>query len=226
MQSVTLSFIVSVLRACLAQRFPEYVQFQGNSSAPTRGISDEVREALEQADTNPNASHTVTFNSPGNGDWDWTLQISDVNVPAISNSTPDAHVAFTTWHFSRTDQETTPSKRSEDSPVCAYLMDLNFPQNVSSQWNSSNSSCVSALGASCVNALSAARITDNCDAQNAPKFLLNIDSCAGKLDGGPNESDGYVTQGYCRLKPGSRCTFAASADAPSLFCSVQRRRCK
>lgn len=153
MGSPTLASLILVIRLCLAQKFPEYVQFQGNSSGPTHEVSTDVREALDEADTSPNASHTVRSSSPGNGDWNWTLQISDVSVPAISNSTQDAHVAFTTWHFSRTDEESISSKRAIDSPVCAYLMDINFPYNVSSRWDPDDSSCVPALGASCVSTL-------------------------------------------------------------------------
>jgi hypothetical protein len=195
MHSPTLRSLVLATRLCLAQRFPDYNQFRGNSSGPTDGVSPQIREKLDQADTNPNASHTVRLTSPGNGDWDWKLQISDVSVPGISNSTPDAHIAFTTWDFSRTDGEQVPSKRAEDSPVCAYLMDFNFPYNVSSQWDPESSSCVSALGASCVSALSAARTSDNCDTKNAPNIRPNEGPCAGMFVGGPGERNNLVTTG-------------------------------
>jgi hypothetical protein len=76
-------------------------------------VSPESREKLDQADTSPNASHTIRLSSPGNGDWDWKLQISNVSIPDISNSTPYAHVASTTWHFSRTHEEQVSYKRAK-----------------------------------------------------------------------------------------------------------------
>jgi hypothetical protein len=196
MQWYTLVLLLLVARPCVAQQFPDYVQSQGNSSGPTHGLSPDVRHTLERADNSSNASHTVRFTSLGNGDWNWTLKISDVSVPNISNSTPNSHVAFTTWHFSQADREPIPSRRADDSPVCAYLMDINFPYNVSSQWDPSNSSCIPALGTSCASALSAARITDNCDTKNAPSLLFSENVCASILGGGPGVTDSFVTQGF------------------------------
>lgn len=144
-------------------------------------ITPDIRQRLEQADTNPNASHSVELRSPGNGVWNWTLQISDVTVPAILDSTPNAHVAFMTWHFSLKGEGSMASKRAEDSPVCAYLMDINFPYNVSSQWDPDDSSCVSALGESCVSSLSATRVTENCDTSDAPLGMLDNENCEGML---------------------------------------------
>jgi hypothetical protein len=195
MQTPTLTSLLLIAGLCHAQRVAGYVQLEGNRSSP-RDVAPEVRNALEQADSSPDASHTVSFRSPGNGDWDWTLQISDVSAPSISNSTPDAHVAFTTWHFSRTGKERMMSKRAEDSPVCAYLLDINFPYNVSSQWDPDDSSCASALGLNCSSALGAVRITDSCDASNALLSPLAEDACAGMLHGGPGETAGVGTQGY------------------------------
>lgn len=215
MQAAILSSLFFVVQLCLARQFPDYVQFEGNSSGPVGGVSPGIRETLDRADNSANASHTVRFSSPGNGDWNWTLQISDVSVPAISNSTPDAHVAFTTWHFARPDEKPTSSKRAQDSPICAYLMDINFPYNVSSRWDPDNSSCVSALGASCVSALSAVRITDNCDTQNKASFGFSDDACAGMLGGGPREYNGIGTQGYRKF--GATCyrALAVLVDAPT-----------
>jgi hypothetical protein len=143
----------------------------------------------------------VRFNSQG-GDWDWTLQISDVSVPAISNSTPDAHVAYTTWHFSRTEEEKPVNpKNAQVSPVCAYLMDINFPYNVSSKWEADQASCLPALGAKCVHALTDVTITDNCDTNNAPAYRVYSEACAGNLDGGPREYGGILTQGLRASSP-------------------------
>lgn len=167
--------------------------------APEHGISQEVNQTLQEADRAPNASHTVRLRSPGNGDWDWTLQISDVSVPGISNSTADAHVAYTTWHFSRTSEEPTPDKRDEDSPVCAYLMDINFPYNVSSQWDPDDSSCIPALGLRCASALSAVTINDNCDTDNA--YFDYEDQCAGMVSGGPAMTNNVITQGLRTCSP-------------------------
>jgi hypothetical protein len=203
MQHPTLASLSLLLgaRLCLAQRFAPYVQFEGNASGPIGGVSPNVSETIQQADNSPNASHTVRFNSQG-GDWNWTLRISDVRVPAISNSTPDAHVAYTTWHFSRTDaEEPRPLKGAKTLPVCAYLMDINFPYNVSSRWNTDDSSCLPALGAQCVNALTDVRIADNCNTSNAPAYSVYSDLCAGMLDGGPREYDGISTQGLREPSP-------------------------
>lgn len=217
MPNPTLASLLLVLPLSLAQRFPDYVQFQGNSSGPILGVSSDVREALDQADTNPNASHTVRFSYPGNGeDWDWTLQISDVSVPGISNSTTDAHVAFTTWHFqSRKDVEPLPPRYAAGSRVCAYLMDINFPYNVSSQWEPGNSSCVPALGESCASALSAVQITDSCDTSNA-HGILSSDACEGMLDGGTRPRNGIVTQGL--RKYNDRCFRTSTAILLLLNC--------
>ena len=221
METRLLSCLLAVAHLSLAQQFPPYVQFQGNRSAPNRGISPDVREALVQADANPNASHTVSFSSPGGGDWNWTLQISTVGVPAISNNTPDAHVAYTTWHFSGTDEEAMTAERAKSYPVCAYLMDINFPYNVSSRWDSTNSSCVSALGPACESALSKALITDNCDSQNA--LLLNRDDCPGMLGGGPREFNGILTLWIRMFGPIDYCAITAYTDPPT-FRSIRRRQ--
>jgi hypothetical protein len=201
MQHSTFASLLLVTRLCLAQRFAPYVQFEGNASGPTKLLSPGVIETIRQADTNPNASHTVRFNAQG-GDWDWTLQLSDVSVPAISNSTPDAHVAFTTWHFARRNGEQPVNpKAAQVSPVCAYLMDINFPYNVSSQWDTDDSSCLPALGAKCVNALTDVTITDDCSSSNAAAWLTYNNACAGMLDGGPREYGGMTTQGLRTSSP-------------------------
>jgi hypothetical protein len=197
MQTPTFASLLLVAGLChAAQQFPDYVEFEGNRSSPN-SLPPGVRNTLERADTNPNASHTVSFRSPGYGDWDWTLQLSDVSVPAISNSTPDAHVAFSTWHFSEAGERRMLSKRAEDSPLCAYLMDINFPYNVSSQWDPNDSSCVPALGEECASALGAVRTTGECDSMNAALPLTpEKGACAGMLSGGPAEDYGINTQGY------------------------------
>lgn len=106
------------------------------------------------------------------------------------------------------------SKRAEGSPVCAYLMDINFPYNVSSQWDPDDSSCVSALGESCVSSLSAARMTGNCDTSNAPLVLFNNENCEGMLRGGPGMADGILTQGLRMYSPASCFSFTAPANLP------------
>jgi hypothetical protein len=200
-QNSTLASLLLIARLSLAQIFAPYVQFEGNTSGPIWGVSPNVSETIQQADHSPNASHTVRFNSQG-GDWDWTLQISDVSVPAISNSTPDAHVAYTTWHFSRTEEEKPVNpKNAQVSPVCAYLMDINFPYNVSSKWEADQASCLPALGAKCVNALTDVTITDNCDTNNAPAYRVYSEACTGNLDGGPREYGGILTQGLRASSP-------------------------
>jgi hypothetical protein len=190
-----------------AQQFPNYVQFEGNRSSPN-SVPSGVRNTLEQADTSPNASHTVSFSSRGYGDWDWTLQLSDVSVPAISNSTPDAHVAFSTWHFSRAGDGPSRATTPNDSSFCAYLMDINFPYNVSSQWDPDNSSCVPALGEECASALGRVAISRDCDSGNV-NILRAGDACAGMLSGGPAEDYGINTQGYGTCAP--RCLFLSTA---------------
>lgn len=52
---------------CLAQRSPDYLQFDGNSSGPSN-VSPRVRDELEQADISPNANHTVRSRSQGDGE--------------------------------------------------------------------------------------------------------------------------------------------------------------
>lgn len=117
-------------------------------------------------------------------------------VPMVL-ATPDAHVAFTTWHFSRTDEEPMLSKRPEDPPICAYLMDYNFPYNVSSQWDPDDSSCVTALKEGCATALGGVYAADNYDPSNAMLSLSEEDACAGVLSGGPAKSHYAQIKGYC-----------------------------
>jgi hypothetical protein len=213
MQTFTLTSLLLIAGLSHAQRFPNYVQFEGNRSSPN-SVPSGVRDTLQQADTSPNASHTVSFSSPGYGDWDWTLQLSDVSVPTISNSTPDAHVAFTTWHFSRAREEPMLFKRVKTWPFCAYLMDINFPYNVSSQWDSDNSSCIPALGEKCASVLGNVAMSSDCD----PSYVdilgaIDEDACAGMLGGGPAETMGIGTQGYGTSGP--RCPVLSIALADS-----------
>jgi len=196
MHTSTVASLLFVVGLCRAQQLAGYVQFEGNRSSP-KSVSRQVRDALEQADNSPNASHPVSFSSPGYGDWDWTLQLSDVSVPTISNSTPDAHVAFTTWHFSPAGERPSRAYRPEGPPFCAYLMDINFPYDVSSQWDPDNSSCVPALGEECANALGAVAMSSDCDSRNVDILhLIGEDACAGMLSGGPAESYGIGKYGY------------------------------
>lgn len=203
MQTFTPASLLLIAGLSHAQRFPNYVQFEGNSSSPN-SVPPGVRDTLQQADTSPNASHTVSFSSPGYGDWDWTLQLSDVSVPAISNSTPDAHVAFTTWHFSQAGEPPSRGYRPEDWPFCAYIMDINFPYNVSSQWDQDNSSCVPALGEACASALGTVAMSSDCDSRYVDiQGAIAEDACAGMLSGGPALSYGITTLGYGKY--GARC---------------------
>jgi hypothetical protein len=200
MHTSTLALLLLTLGLCHAIELTGYIQFEGNRSSP-KHVSQEVRDKLEQADASPNSSHTVSFTSPGYGDWDWTLQLSDVSVPTISNSTPDAHVAFTTWHFSRAGETPRRADRPQDWPFCAYLMSFNFPHNVSSQWDPDNSSCVPALGEQCASAIRSVVMTDNCESDNAVLSLRDQDACAGMLSGGPRPSPGQSYQGYGTSDP-------------------------
>ena len=196
MQTSTFASLLLVAGLCHAQRFANYVQFEGNSSSPN-SVPPGVRDTLQQADTSPNSSHTVSFSSPGYGDWDWTLQLSDVSVPAISNSTPDAHVAFTTWHFYSEGERSSRVDGPGYPSFCAYLMDINFPYNVSSQWNPDNSSCVPALGEECASALGNVAVSGDCDTDNVNLLrVMGEDACAGMLSGGPALSYGITTLGY------------------------------
>lgn len=212
MQTPTFASLLLIAGLCHAQGFPNYVQIEGNRSSPN-SVPPGVRNTLEQADNSPNASHTVSFSSPGYDDWDWTLQLSDVSVPAISNSTPDAHVAFTTWHFSRAGERPSRADRPGDWPFCAYLMDIDFPYNVSSQWKPDNSSCVPALGEECASALGAVALSSDCDSGN-----VNIPgkACAGMLSGGPVKSYGITTQGYGTSGPMCWCFSTALTDSSTL----------
>lgn len=202
MHTTTLAPLSLLTQISTAQIFPVYVQFEGNSSGPTWHTSEETRSTLVQADSSPNASHTVSFKSPGdNSEWDWTLQISDASVPSISNSTPNAHVAYTTWHFSRTDEEpATPEDTRPNAapvlPTCAYLLDVNPPYNVSTEWDPDSSSCVSALGADCVNSLSEITEKGNCASSNILNRSSDDDPCYGMFGGGPREYGGIGIQGY------------------------------
>jgi hypothetical protein len=213
MQTSILAALSLVFGPCLAQLSTDYVQLEGNRSGPQR-VSPEVRDALEQADNSPNASHSVSFSSPGYGDWDWTLQLSDVSVSTISNSTPDAHVAFTTWHFSRAGERPSRADRPGDSPFCAYLMDIDFPYNVSSQWDPDNSSCVPALGEECASALGAMALSSDCDSRHIDmQRVIYENACAGMLSGGPAESRGIGAYGYCMFGPRYYVVFQAFADS-------------
>jgi hypothetical protein len=220
MRSLTVASLLLVVGLCRAQQLAGYVQFEGNRSSP-KSVSRQARDALEQADNSPDASHSVSFSSPGYGDWNWTLQLSDVSVPTLSNSTPDAHVAFTTWHFSRVGEQPSRAYRPEEPPFCAYPMDVNFPYNVSSQWDQNNSSCVPALGEECASALARVTMSSDCDSKNVDILqVIGENACAGMLSGGPAESHGIGKYGYGTSSQDDTCCPLLLLTLP-LFCSVR-----
>lgn len=195
---LTLALLVPYV---LTESFPPYVQFQGNSSGPSNGLPPAGYESLQTADTRPNASHTVSFNFPDDRQWDWRLQISEAYIRGVSNDTSKSTVAFTTWHLSLPDNDSQ-SASSSSAPTCAYLIDADFPPNVSTEWDQDSASCTPAIGSACEKAiLDHTSVLDDCSSGNTSP-LGYLDACEGSLGDG-----GFLVQGLRR----STCIFSYNA---------------
>lgn len=187
--SLKTPLLLSLPLLVLAQDFPPYLQINGSSHGPHEGF-----ETFQSADQNPDAKHSVTFDlnlgTSGREQWTWTLQSSNVSFPNISTSVPDAHVAYTTWHFSVMDSRQDPDTPSS-TPTCVSIVDIDFPSNVSSSWDSNTANCTSAIGSECEQAiLHNTIVKDHCDSSN---FLVSatMDACKAAFG-----NHGITTLGY------------------------------
>lgn len=125
---------------------------------PTSGFA-----ALSVADHSPNSTHTVSFEHAGLGTWNWTVRVSDVNMPNASlYQLTDAHVAYTTHSFTwpsggtlddALQAEVAQKPELAGSSSCALLVDALFPLNVTEKYDPTSSDCTGMLGAECVKAL-------------------------------------------------------------------------
>jgi hypothetical protein len=160
--------LAPLLPALVSAQWPYYLRGDANSSAPSYNSPAFLAAAAE-----PNATHEVSFartNISGNTDWTWTLSITDMQVPEgipqseeetglqLDPVASDARVAYTSYHFSWPEDGTIDQavsredSRSRSAGVsCYYNLDVMFPQNVSDAWDSSSSSCSSAIGEACAN---------------------------------------------------------------------------
>lgn len=177
----------------------DYLFFNASSPAPYNGSA-----TFLAADTNPNETHTVTFNrdnsTTSGRNWTWTLGLSNVSFPNVSSSAPpDAHVAYVTYDFSWPSGGDTIDQAVSDTQGSSCLIYLwaYFPRSVSNEYDPSSSSCESALGKECVEALTQLTLygeSNDCESQS---LFLTLPACEGSL--GRIVSQGAATLGRCKF---------------------------
>ncbi|KAF2718848.1 hypothetical protein K431DRAFT_287307 [Polychaeton citri CBS 116435] len=141
----------------------------GNSAGR---LNESEAAAWNEANSNPNASHSVRFNPYEVGDsnlqFTWTVNVTDISVPsgsrAVSSSVDNPRVINTVHSFSWPESageylnDTLPGT-NPSTPFCISLFYNGLPDNVTDAYTSgdaNNASCAPALGDACVNALTGA----------------------------------------------------------------------
>lgn len=218
----TSSFLLLLLSSLSAAvTYQDYVVYDAGGAAPSDGYA-----TYRAADTNPNATHSVSFSHFSSADntstvgrnWTWTLKTTDAHLPNISSTnldtlqpnTPDAHVAYTSYDFSwpesgNINQAIAAENNASDSfstpfPSCFYLLMVDFPTNVSDRWDSSSPDCTSAIGEDCVQAILTGLTSSGgvCSSQNFPLGKpAFLEACASSF--GANTGGGYGVKGLSEL---------------------------
>ena len=142
------------------------------------------------------ANHDGSFKRGSDQEWTWTLSISDVEIPTTENSSeytsewnaaPDSRVAYTksNLHWPAGLGNINQVVRSEtqrgavNPTSCLYHVWSDFPENVTSAWDSAASSCASAIGEECEQyILRSLVLEDGCTTENFPSL---IDRCRGSF---------------------------------------------
>lgn len=134
-----------------AQVSNRYVHYNASSIPP---FSDPTFTAADI-----NATREVSFNRAQTGsagrNWTWTLSLRDVALPNSPESTsewnyaPGARAAYTTYSFSWPDDGNVNQAVEDTGSQCMYNVFADFAMNVSNAWDSTSSSCASAIGTPC-----------------------------------------------------------------------------
>ena len=212
MQTPSLTSLLLVFGFCLDQRWPDCVKFEGDRSSPSN-VSPEVRNKLEKAPSSFNASHAVTLSSPAYGNWALMLQINDVYIPGIPDSTPGAM-----WHsplrtsLARVNGPRAP-ENGRSAPISLITISV---QRVFSACNFDNSNCVPALVEWCTNTLSDVGLTGSCDLSNGLESLMNDEVCVSRLSGGLVQDHYVQSHAYCMSSPRVCCVSEVLTEFPPL----------
>jgi hypothetical protein len=148
------------------------------------------QEAGEEAGRHPNATSSVTFQRPYNGEletWGWRINITDLAIPnnpdqfgnSSANASEGLHVANTQWELTwpaGSDNFTEfLNERNMTASFAAYI--ASKPANITDRYNASaQGDCTALLGHQCVDAIKrSASGTDLPD-------ILDKEECADTLD--------------------------------------------
>lgn len=160
----------------------------------------------------PTAARELSFDrslgarSQGPITWNWKLSVSEVALPNTTGFTtawdtqPDSRVAYTTFELSwpqdgNVNQAVAAEYRgpSYTNESCIYHEWATLPQNVTNAWNSSSSSCRSAIGAECESyIINSMGNEPGCSVSNR-QSLYSRPECAGSFGAATGETS---TQSY------------------------------